>query len=92
MADAGLWDRFLTMCFGDAAHPEGERGRLGAPMLANWVPYRFYDARARMFVNTDSIGFVLELAPMDVALAVAKDEFFETSRIGPELQRSQSVG
>lgn len=62
--EAGLWDRFLTMCFGDAAHPEGERGRLGAPMLANWVPYRSYDARARMFVNTDSIGFVLELSPM----------------------------
>ena len=62
--EAGLWDRFLTMCFGDAAHPQGERGRLGAPMLANWVPYRSYDARARMFVNTDSIGFVLELSPM----------------------------
>ena len=62
--EAGLWDRFLTMCFGDAAHPEGERGRLGAPMLANWVPYRSYDARARMFVNTDSIGFVLELSSM----------------------------
>lgn len=62
--EAGLWDRFLTMCFGDAAHPEGERGRLGAPMLANWVPYRSYDARARLFVNTDSIGFVLELSPM----------------------------
>lgn len=62
--EAGVWDRFLTMCFGDAAHPEGERGRLGAPMLANWVPYRSYDARARMFVNTDSIGFVLELSPM----------------------------
>lgn len=62
--EAGLWDRFLTMCFGDAAHPEGERARLGAPMLANWVPYRSYDARARMFVNTDSIGFVLELSPM----------------------------
>ena len=62
--EAGLWDRFLTMCFGDAAHPEGERGRLGAPMLANWIPYRSYDARARMFVKTDSIGFVLESSPM----------------------------
>ncbi len=60
----GLWDRFLTMCFGDAAQPEGERGRLGAPMLASWVPYRSYDTRTRMFVNTDSLGFVLETAPM----------------------------
>lgn len=61
---SGLWDRFLTMCFGDAAHPDEDRGSLGAPMLSSWVPYRSYDARSRMFINTDSIGFVLEVAPM----------------------------
>jgi conjugal transfer ATP-binding protein TraC len=60
----GFWDRFLTLCFGDAVQPEVARGQLGAPMLANWVPYRSYDARSRLFVNTDSIGFVLEVAPM----------------------------
>jgi conjugal transfer ATP-binding protein TraC len=61
---AGLWDRFLTLCFGDAVQPDAARSQIGAPMLANWVPYRSYDARSRLFINTDSIGFVLEVSPM----------------------------
>jgi hypothetical protein len=52
---------------------------------------RFHPAIIRGGLS-GSVHLVLELAPMDVALAVAKDEFFETSRISPELQRSQSVG
>ena len=63
--DAGLWDRFLTMALAMPRIPKASGVVLGAPMLANWLPYRSsYDARARMFINTESIGFMLELAPM----------------------------
>lgn len=64
MASQGFWDRFLDMVFGESAHPEAARPLLGAPMLSNWLPYRSYDAKSRMFINTESLGFVLELAPM----------------------------
>ena len=63
MASRGFWDRFLDMLFGESAHPEVERPVLGAPMLSNWLPYRSYDKKSRMFVNTESLGFILELAP-----------------------------
>ena len=64
MASRSFWDRFLDMAFGDGAHPEAPRPLLGAPMLSNWLPYRSYDRGSRMFVNTESLGFILELAPM----------------------------
>ena len=64
MAARSFWDSFLTLIFGDAAHPETQRPLLGAPMLSNWLPYRSFDAKSRMFINTESVGFILELAPM----------------------------
>jgi len=64
MTSRGFWDRFLDMVFGESAHPEEERPVLGAPMLSNWLPYRSFDKKHGMFINTDSIGFILELAPM----------------------------
>ena len=64
MAARSFWDSFLTLLFGDAAHPEAARPLLGAPMLSNWLPYRSFDAKSRMFINTESVGFILELAPM----------------------------
>ena len=64
MAARSFWDSFLTLIFGDAAHPEAARPLLGAPMLSNWLPYRSFDAKSRMFINTESVGFILELAPM----------------------------
>ena len=64
MTSRGFWDRFLDMVFGESAHPEAARPVLGAPMLSNWLPYRSFDKKSRMFINTDSVGFILELAPM----------------------------
>ena len=64
MASRGFWDRFLDMLFGESAHPESARPVLGAPMLSNWLPYRSFDRKSRMFINTESLGFILELAPM----------------------------
>ncbi len=64
MTSRGFWDRFLDMLFGESAHPEAARPVLGAPMLSNWLPYRSFDKKHGIFINTDSIGFILELAPM----------------------------
>lgn len=64
MAGQGFWDRFLNMVFGDTAQPEAQRPLMGAPMLSSWLPYRSYNSKTRMFVNTESFGFILELAPM----------------------------
>ena len=64
MAARSFRDSFLTLLFGDAAQPEAARPLLGAPMLSNWLPYRSFDATSRMFINTESVGFILELAPM----------------------------
>ena len=64
MTSRGFWDRFLDMLFGESAHPEAARWVLGAPLLSIWLPYRSFDKKHGMFINTDSIGFILELAPM----------------------------
>ena len=64
MARRGFWDSFLDLLFGDSARPEADRPPLGAPMLANWLPYRSYDAKSGLFINTESLGFIFELAPM----------------------------
>ena len=64
MARRGFWDSFLDLLFGESARPEADRPLLGAPMLANWLPYRSYDAKSGLFINTESMGFILELAPM----------------------------
>ena len=64
MTSRGFWDRFLDMLFGESAHPEATRPVLGAPMLSNWLPYRSFDKKHGMFINTDSIWFILELATM----------------------------
>ena len=64
MARRGFWESFLDLVFGESARPEADRPLLGAPMLANWLPYRSYDAKSGLFINTESLGFILELAPM----------------------------
>ena len=64
MARRGFWDSFLDLLFGENARPEADRPLLGAPMLANWLPYSSYDTKSGLFINTESMGFILELAPM----------------------------
>ena len=58
MAARSFWDSFLTLLFGDAAHPEAARPLLGAPMLSNWLPIPQLRRQSRMFINTESVGFI----------------------------------
>ena len=64
MASKGFYQRFLDLIFGESAEPETTVAVQGAPMLSSWLPYRSFDSKSRMFVNTASIGFILEIAPM----------------------------
>lgn len=58
------WNRFLDLVFGDGARADAAPQPTGVPMLSDWLPYRSYDPETRLFINTASMGFVLELAPM----------------------------
>lgn len=44
-----------------AEHPDGES------QMASWLPYRSYLADERLFVNRDSVGFVLSVGPQSGA-------------------------
>lgn len=61
---SSAWNRFLDLVFGDDARADAAPQRTGVPMLSDWLPYRSYDPETRLFINTTSMGFILELAPM----------------------------
>jgi conjugal transfer ATP-binding protein TraC len=61
---ASAWNRFLDLVFGDAARADAIAAQASVPMLSDWLPYRSYDPATRLFINTDSMGFIVELAPM----------------------------
>lgn len=54
----------LERVFGDATAPDQAARSHGVPMLAQWLPYRSYDAKHQVFYNTDSIAFAIEIAPL----------------------------
>ncbi|WP_066542669.1 type IV secretion system protein TraC [Sphingomonas sp. CCH18-B1] len=55
---------WFARLFGDEHAPdEGTPGH-GAPMLAQWLPYRSFDPKTEIFYQTDSIAFALEVAPL----------------------------
>ncbi|MGE8135635.1 type IV secretion system protein TraC [Novosphingobium subterraneum] len=58
------WNRFLDLVFDDGARADVAPKSTGVPMLSDWLPYRSYDPETRLFINTASRGFILELAPM----------------------------
>jgi len=59
---------FLDKIFGDRkeeqAAPKVQPKGMEVPMLAHWLPYRSYDKDKKLFFNTASVGFVLELSPL----------------------------
>ena len=61
---AGLIESLLSGILGDSARPDAGRPELGVPMLADWLPYRSFDAKTGIFYNSASRGFVIEAAPL----------------------------
>lgn len=61
---AGLIESLMSGILGDSARPDAGRPELGVPMLADWLPYRSFDAKTGIFYNSASRGFVIEAAPL----------------------------
>ena len=55
---------FIARLLGDERAPDQGPPSHGVPMLAQWLPYRSFDAKHEIFYQTDSIGFALEVAPL----------------------------
>lgn len=50
--------------FADTDLAERTHAPLALDMLSDWLPYRVYDDRARLYRNRSSKGFVLEVTPL----------------------------
>ena len=59
-----LRDAMLGGLTGDAEQTEAARPRLMLDMLADWLPYRVWDPRHRLYLNARSKGFVLGVTPL----------------------------
>ena len=59
-----LRDAMLGGLTGDAEHTEAARPRLMLDMLSDWLPYRVWDPRHRLYLNARSKGFVLGVTPL----------------------------
>nr|WP_230771711.1 type IV secretion system protein TraC [Sphingomonas sp. Leaf4] len=59
-----MWRWLQTNVLGDTSTPDSARPTTAVPRLVHWLPYRSYDAKTKLFHNTASRGFVLDLAPL----------------------------
>lgn len=59
-----MWRWLQTNMLGDTSTPDGARPATAVPRLVHWLPYRSYDPKTRLFYNTASRGFVLDVAPL----------------------------
>lgn len=59
-----LRDAMLGGLTGDAEQTEAARPRLMLDMLSDWLPYRVWDPRHRIYLNARSKGFVLGVTPL----------------------------
>lgn len=64
MGFTSLKSRLLESLLGDAEEVEPPRGGLLIEMLSDWLPYRVFDARSRLYLNARSKGFVLGVTPL----------------------------
>jgi conjugal transfer ATP-binding protein TraC len=64
MGFTSLKSRILEGLLGDAEEVEPPRGGLLLEMLSDWLPYRVFDARSRLYLNARSKGFVLGVTPL----------------------------
>ena len=42
---AGIFESLMSGILGDSRRPDSDRPELGVPMLADWLPYRSFDAK-----------------------------------------------
>lgn len=61
---ASLKSRLLEGLLGDAEEVEAPRGGLLLDMLSDWLPYRVFDNRTRLYLNARSKGFILGVTPL----------------------------
>ncbi len=61
---ASLKARLLEGLLGDAEAVEAQRGGLLLDMLSDWLPYRVFDPRSRLYLNARSKGFILGVTPL----------------------------
>ena len=59
-----LRDALLGGLAGDAEHTDAARPHLLLDMLSDWLPYRVWDPRHRLYLNARSKGFVLGVTPL----------------------------
>lgn len=60
----GFLKSVLDLVLGDSSSPEAARPSTAVPRFCNWLPYRSYDSKRKLFFNAGSRGFVLEATPM----------------------------
>ena len=70
--------------FADTDLAERAHAPLALDMLSDWLPYRVYDDRARLYRNRSSKGFVLEVTPL-----VGADERTDRDHGEPQRQHGQ---
>src|SRR3546814_6923059 len=51
---AGMIESLMSGILGDSRRPDADRPALGVPMLADWLPYRSFDAKTGIFYNSAS--------------------------------------
>lgn len=59
-----FWDGIVADLIGGPKEVEPPRPDPSIPMLAAWLPYRSYDPKSKLYYNSGSRGFILELAPL----------------------------
>ncbi|QYE33136.1 type IV secretion system protein TraC (plasmid) [Polymorphobacter sp. PAMC 29334] len=58
-----IFSKIAGAAFGDRAEPDAERPVIGLDMLSSFLPYRSYDAKDGIFLNSRSNGFAIEIPP-----------------------------
>ena len=58
-----LFGRIAGATFGDRSEPDADRPVISLDMLSTFLPYRSFDAKEGIFLNSHSNGFAIEIPP-----------------------------
>ena len=59
-----FWDGMVAEILGGPRKVEAPRPDPAIPMLAAWLPYRSHDPKSKLYYNSGSRGFIIEMAPL----------------------------